>query len=504
MSTPTITHVDLLLLGLLQDRPMHGYELHQLVKHEGIDDWLNVSMPGIYYSLGKLRDRALVTESRQRRAGGADKAIYRVTEAGRAAFFDALEEQLSGQSLPRFDYDLGVFFLNRMPMQRALDLLDQRQRFLATRAAEVELKLQETRRQELAAASVAILDHVARYLSVEREWLSDLIESIQGDASLDTDGQRSRLMVLSGDLHDYHLPDLIRLIASGKHSGALTVTDGIVVRTIGFAQGRPIDALCQRRGSEAAGQMHRQEVLNSIYDLFRWQEGRFTFDQSPKSREGCIPLDMSARELILRGCRWVDNWEIIQRLVPSTEAIYELVLRPGQIADLELAPGERRIVEMIDNLHDVSSVARLLGATLFETSRHIYGLVAVGILRAADLDRIRVRRAFREIAELMCHSTFPWRAGPGDHTCEDEVNACCSSLPIRIVDGHIADETLPSMPTDELVTLYTEFLRAQFAVISERFGRDRARQSFGQTITQLVPELQDVADRFGFKRLADL
>ena len=39
------------------------------------------------------------------------------------------------------------------------------------------------------------------------------------------------LMLLTGDLHDFHLPDLIKLIVSSKHSGTLTVTDGTFTRT---------------------------------------------------------------------------------------------------------------------------------------------------------------------------------------------------------------------------------------------------------------------------------
>ena len=35
MTMPAMTKTDLLLLGLLLDRPMHGYELYQQIKAEG-------------------------------------------------------------------------------------------------------------------------------------------------------------------------------------------------------------------------------------------------------------------------------------------------------------------------------------------------------------------------------------------------------------------------------------------------------------------------------------
>ncbi len=46
-------------------------------------------------------------------------------------------------------------------------------------------------------------------------------------------------MLRRGDLQDFHLPDLIKPIASGRHSGTLTVTDGVSTRTLSFQEGRP-------------------------------------------------------------------------------------------------------------------------------------------------------------------------------------------------------------------------------------------------------------------------
>ena len=60
MTVQTTTKADLLLLGLVLDRPMHGYELYQQIQSEGIDGWFNISAAGVYYSLRKLRDQELV------------------------------------------------------------------------------------------------------------------------------------------------------------------------------------------------------------------------------------------------------------------------------------------------------------------------------------------------------------------------------------------------------------------------------------------------------------
>ena len=103
MNPAATTKTDLLLLGLLLDRPMHGYELFQQIQAEGIDGWYNVSAAGVYYSLGKLRDLGLVAESRQHGGRSPRKSIYQLVEKGRSAFFAALEAQLASQEKSYLD-----------------------------------------------------------------------------------------------------------------------------------------------------------------------------------------------------------------------------------------------------------------------------------------------------------------------------------------------------------------------------------------------------------------
>ena len=185
MSSPSATKIDLLLLGLLLDRPMHGYELYQQIQAEGIDGWFNVSMAGVYYSLGKLRDQGLVAESRQRGGRSARKSIYRLTEDGRAAFFAAMEAQAVSQDKVYLDYDVVIYLLNKLPLQRATALLEQHQAFLVQQARDLQASLAEERGNGHSPLKLAVLDHKRRYLEMEQHWLADVIHGIQGKGQAD-------------------------------------------------------------------------------------------------------------------------------------------------------------------------------------------------------------------------------------------------------------------------------------------------------------------------------
>jgi DNA-binding PadR family transcriptional regulator len=503
MNTPAATKTDVLLLGLLLDRPMHGYELYQQIQAEGIDDWLNTSAASVYYSLRKLRDHGAVVESRQRAGSGASKSIYRLTEKGRSDFFAAMEAELSSQEEIYLDYDLAIYLLNRIPLQRAMPQLERRKAFLAAQAQRVQRGMVREQNNGQSPLKLAILDHRGRFLEMEQDWLDGVMQAVRqnGGTGEPHEVEHRGFMVLRGDLGHQHLPELIRLIASGQHSGTLRVSDGAEIRTLGFKGGQPVCASYVRQGDPPKPLSSCDEVLEGLCELFRWRDGRFTFDQQVAFPEWSVPLSCSAEELMLRGCRKVDNWAIIQTLVPSADIIFEL----GSVADLlerlELLPGEERVVAIADGVKDVATIARELDLTLFETSRIIYCLAAIGVLRTADLAKIRLRRVFREIAELMCERTVPWRPSPQDRSCEEEVNRRVEKLPIRLDNGRIEDRADPRLGTEELEEIYHRFLSEQFRVIDQRFGHANARQAFEQTLRQLAPELQAMAKRHGFDRL---
>ena len=92
VSSEKLTTPDLVLLSLLAERPMHGYEANALLEFRKVRDWAGVSRPQIYYSLDKLARRELVQSVRGGDdTGGPERNVYETTPRGRAALADALE-----------------------------------------------------------------------------------------------------------------------------------------------------------------------------------------------------------------------------------------------------------------------------------------------------------------------------------------------------------------------------------------------------------------------------
>ncbi len=87
-----LTTPDLVLLSLLAERVMHGYQANLELERREIRDWAGISRPQVYYSLEKLARAGLIRASETNEpAAGPERSTYETTTKGRVALADALE-----------------------------------------------------------------------------------------------------------------------------------------------------------------------------------------------------------------------------------------------------------------------------------------------------------------------------------------------------------------------------------------------------------------------------
>ena len=89
--TRSLTLADIVVLSMLAERPMHGYEVWAELERREVQEWASISKPQIYYSLRKLEGASHIEEeATDDPALGPDRRIFRPTMAGRRALADAL------------------------------------------------------------------------------------------------------------------------------------------------------------------------------------------------------------------------------------------------------------------------------------------------------------------------------------------------------------------------------------------------------------------------------
>jgi len=92
--TQNLTVPDLVLLSLLAERPMHGYEVNAELERRQVRDWAGISRPQVYYSLDKLSRLGLVrpADSKERQQG-PERRVLTTTARGRDALSSSLERE---------------------------------------------------------------------------------------------------------------------------------------------------------------------------------------------------------------------------------------------------------------------------------------------------------------------------------------------------------------------------------------------------------------------------
>ena len=89
-----LTTPDLVLLSLLAERPMHGYQANLELERRQVRDWAGISRPQVYYSLEKLQRLGLIkTSSSDEPAAGPERTVFATSASGRAALAEALERE---------------------------------------------------------------------------------------------------------------------------------------------------------------------------------------------------------------------------------------------------------------------------------------------------------------------------------------------------------------------------------------------------------------------------
>lgn len=162
-----LTPAELTLLGLLVEKPRHGYELEEVITERGMREWTEIGFSSIYYLLTKLRDRGLVAETGGPAHGKARK-VFAPTQDGFQACAAAAEEAIATVH-PVFPRVLvGLATQPVIPPARLRAALDRRADALAEKIAQVRTAA----RQEAPPFVRAIFDYSLGQLETEHAWLT--------------------------------------------------------------------------------------------------------------------------------------------------------------------------------------------------------------------------------------------------------------------------------------------------------------------------------------------
>jgi DNA-binding PadR family transcriptional regulator len=193
--------LDMAILGLLEERDLHGYEIRrQLRDHLGL--LANVSFGSIYPALTRLEKSGAVVATdggaaadprtsaaapptgslsgelavfRARRSPGTrsrrGKKVYRITDVGRQLFAELLAD--GGAADDARSFSLRLAFARHLAPQARLALLERRRALLVQRLGETA----SGARPDLDPYARSVVEHTTDGVTRDINWLDSLIAS---------------------------------------------------------------------------------------------------------------------------------------------------------------------------------------------------------------------------------------------------------------------------------------------------------------------------------------
>jgi len=171
----------LVILGLLRERPLYGYEIKQIIE-EHMGDWTSIAFGSIYFALGKLAQDGFIEKLATEQEGSRpSRSIYQITERGREEFQKLLRQVWSDIEHQYFALDIGLFFMDALPIEEVIEHLRARVTQLDTIIEHIRIhRAEQISHPEVPGLAGAIFDHSLVHIEAELAWTNDLLGKVEG------------------------------------------------------------------------------------------------------------------------------------------------------------------------------------------------------------------------------------------------------------------------------------------------------------------------------------
>ena len=248
-------------------------------------------------------------------------------------------------------------------------------------------------------------------------------------------------MALRGTLKDFSLAEILQLIGFQRKTGVLTIEGEEDTVSISFSDGRvvgsesvrnpmqkrvgsllvragklsaerleavlqrqrdqrvPVGSLLVREGIVSEPDLEaalRTQILNLIYRVFRWKDGRYHFSALSSLDESTAPTHpIETENILMEAARMSDEWALIQELVPSLDLIFRRAagtenLRLSSLPDaaaggaLQVSRPEAIVWNLIDGRRTVNEITDSVFLTDFDVVKALADMLRRQLLSRVE------------------------------------------------------------------------------------------------------------------------
>ena len=171
-----LTTPDLVVLSLLCEEPMHGYQVNQTLEYREVRDWAGISRPQVYYSLRKLERLELIAPEASKEKLGPERQTFRTTPAGRRSLSQSLDLAHWTTQRPPPPFLTWMALSTHATPATVERQVERRRRFLEAEAARERLTLEAVRADhgEMVVVAELMIGLTITQFEAELEWLREV------------------------------------------------------------------------------------------------------------------------------------------------------------------------------------------------------------------------------------------------------------------------------------------------------------------------------------------
>ncbi|MBF4582908.1 PadR family transcriptional regulator [Curtobacterium sp. VKM Ac-2865] len=183
----SLTPLAFAALDLLNEAPMHPYEMFQTMLHRQEERNVKVRPGTLYHQVGRLAELGLAEVVGTDREGNRpERTTYTITDAGRAALADGLRRMVTEPADEYPEFHLALSVLENLPQAEAVDAVRARIVALEQQRDEYDSAIDRVHAKQLSDRYWLDVSYVRAMLTAQIEWLGSTVERISsGDIPWD-------------------------------------------------------------------------------------------------------------------------------------------------------------------------------------------------------------------------------------------------------------------------------------------------------------------------------
>lgn len=180
---PPVTPLAIAVLALLEERPMHPYEMYQTLISRREDKLVKVRPGSLYHTVSRLADQELVRAEGVDRAGNRpERTTYRITARGRDALRNRIAE-IVRRPVPEYPvFPVALGELHNLPKPDVLALLRERIGELETELADADMLIAWAEEHEVPRRYWIALPFLRATLAAEAAWVEEFVAELDSGA----------------------------------------------------------------------------------------------------------------------------------------------------------------------------------------------------------------------------------------------------------------------------------------------------------------------------------